>query len=106
MTGTEKIGNREAYVVQVEPDASSPETFYFDIGTGLILRWDILYQSGDSQKGVGVPMQLYVDEYADANGVKIPAVIRQVGSGATFTTRFFDIKYNIPIDDSKFSKPK
>jgi hypothetical protein len=104
--GKEKLGNREAYVVEVEPVGSKPETLYFDTETGLVIRWDVLYQSSDAQKGVGVPMQLYVDEYADANGVKVAAVIRQVSSGLTFITRFFDIKYNVPIDDSKFSKPK
>jgi hypothetical protein len=104
--GKATIGNREAYVVEVEPVGSKPETLYFEVETGLLIRWDVLYQSGDSQKGVGVPMQLYVDEYADANGVKIAAVIRQVSSGLTFITRFFDIKYNVPIDDAMFSKPK
>lgn len=104
--GKEKIGNREAYVVEGEPLGSRPETLYFDTETSLLIRWDFLYQSGDGQKGVGVPMQLYVDEYADANGVKIAAVVRQMGSGVTYITRFFDIKYNIPLDDAKFSKPK
>lgn len=106
LKGKEKIGTREAYVVEIEPLGSKPETIYFDIETGLAIRWDVLYQSADSQKGIGTPMQLYVDEYADANGVKVAAVIRQVSPGITFTTRFFDVKYNVPIDDAKFSKPR
>jgi len=99
----EKIGNREAYVVEVEPLGSKAETLYFDVETGLVIRWDLLYQSADSQKGVGIPMQLYVDEYADTNGVKIASVVRQVSSGLTFITRFFDIKYNVPVDDAKLA---
>lgn len=106
LKGKERIGNRDAYVIEVEPLGSTPEALYFDTETGLAIRWDLLYQSGGSQKGVGVPMQLYIDEYADVNGVKIAAVVRQVSSGVTFITRFFDLKYNVPIDDAKFSKPK
>jgi len=106
LKGKEKVGNREAYVLEVEPLDAKPETLYFDTETGLVIRWDLLYQSADAQKGVGIPMQLYIDDYVDANGVKVAAVIRQVTPGITFITRFFDVKYNVPIDDARFSKPK
>ncbi|HSS20370.1 MAG TPA: caspase family protein [Pyrinomonadaceae bacterium] len=104
--GKEKIGNRDAYVVEVEPVGSTPETLYFDMETGLAIRWDLSYQSSASQKGVGIPMQLFIDEYADVNGIKVASVIRQMSSGVTFLTRFFDVKYNVAIDDAKFAKPK
>lgn len=104
--GKEKIGNREAYVVEVEPVGSTPETLYYDVESGLLIKWDLLYQSSDAQKGVGSPLQMYVDEYADANGVKIASSLRQIGSGLTITTKFYDIRYNVPIDDKIFSKPK
>lgn len=103
--GKETVGNRETYVVQVEPKGTNPEKVYFDIETGLIVRWDVLFQSGDAQKGVGTPMQLYVDEYADVLGIKIGSTYRQVGSGVTFTIKYYDIKYNQPINDNLFTKP-
>jgi hypothetical protein len=105
LKGREKFDNREVFVVEVEAVGSKPETLYFDTQTGLLVRWDILYQSSDAQKGVGVPMQLYVDEYADINGLMVAVSMRQVSSGLTITTRFFDTKYNVPIDDAKFIKP-
>jgi hypothetical protein len=105
LKGVEKVGNRDAFVIEAEPVGARPETLYFDTQTGRLIKWDVLYQSSDSQKGVGTPMQLYIDEYADVNGVMIPVTIRQVVSGMTFTTRFFDTKYNVSIDDEKFKKP-
>lgn len=105
LKGIEKVGSREAFVIEAQPVNAKPETLYFDTQTGLLIRWDLLYQSSDSQKGVGTPMQLYVEEYADVNGVMIPVTIRQVASGMVFTTRFFDTQYNVPIDDAKFQKP-
>lgn len=105
LKGREKVGSREAFVIEAQPVGAKPETLYFDTQTGLLIRWDVLYQSSGSQKGVGTPIQLYVEEYADVNGMMIPVTIRQVGSGMVLTTRFFDTQYNIPIDDAKFQKP-
>lgn len=106
LKGRERFDNREAFVLEAEPVGAKPETFYFDTQTGLLIRWDVLYQSSDAQKGVGVPVQIYVDEYADVNGLMVASSIRQTTSGLTVTIRFFDTKYNVPIDESKFAMPK
>jgi hypothetical protein len=102
--GTEKVGNRDTYVVEVTPLVGQSETLFFDKETGLLIRWDLIYES-TGQKGVTASMQLYIDSYSDVGGLKIPSSIRQVSNLVTYVTQFFDIKYNVPIDDTRFSKP-
>lgn len=102
--GSEKVGTRDAYVVQVTPLVGQSETLYFDKETGLLIRWDLIYES-TSQKGATSALQLYIDSYSSVGGLKIPSSIRQTANMITYVTQFFDIKYNVAIDDAKFSKP-
>jgi hypothetical protein len=103
LKGIEKIGNREAYVIEAEPDGAKPEILYFDTQTGLLIRVDVMHAGG--KNGVAVPIQNYLDEYADINGFKVPIVIRQESRGSTMTIKFGDVKYNVPVDDHIFSRP-
>jgi hypothetical protein len=55
--------------------------------------------------GAGATNKLYADEYTDINGIKVLAAIHVVTPTATITSRFTDIKTNVPIDDRIFRKP-
>jgi hypothetical protein len=103
--GIEKVNNRDSYVIEVTPVASKPETLYFDRQSGLLVRRDLMYQSNYAQEGDAFPMQLYYEDYADVGGVKVAMTIRQFYSGTTLIVKYFDVKYNTPIDDAKFIKP-
>jgi outer membrane lipoprotein-sorting protein len=104
VTGSEKIGSYDTYVVRVTPSVGQSETLYFDKETGLVVRWDFIFES-TAQKGATASIQMYVDSYADVEGLKFPSSIRQVSNMITYVTQFFDIKYNVPVDETKFSKP-
>lgn len=102
--GVEKIGGRDAYVVEATPTVGKPETLYFDTQTGLMVRWDVMYESG-RQQGVAFPLQVYAEGYADVNGVMMPMIYRQVAPSQTSVIRFIEVKFNVPVDESKFRKP-
>lgn len=76
---------------------------YFDAHTGLLYRWDVVSESGGADKGAVT--QFYADEYKDINRIKVLAAIHVVTPGITVTSRFIDIKTNVPIDYGTFSKP-
>jgi hypothetical protein len=40
--GKEKVGDRDAWVLQATAEGTPPEKFYFDTGTGLLLRHDVV----------------------------------------------------------------
>ncbi len=101
--GRLRIDNRDVDVVDAEPLVGKTETLYFDAHSGLLYRWDIVFE-GDGA-GPGVTNQLYADEYTDINGVKVLAAIHVVTPTTTITSRFTDIKINVPLDNTLFSKP-
>jgi len=102
--GVEKVEGRDAYAVEVTPTVGKTETLYFDKQTGLMVRWDIMYESG-RQQGVSFPLTLFAEGYADVNGMMMPMIYRQVSPSQTAVLRFVEVKFNVPVDESKFRKP-
>ncbi len=99
--GKLQLDGRDLQVVDAEPINGQRETLYFDARTGLLYRWDVVNE-GD---GAGrTPTQLYADEYAAVDGVKVPSRIHAVSPGAIVVSRFTDIRTNLEIDDSHFRK--
>lgn len=47
-----------------------------------------------------------MEDYAEVGGIKIPFVYRQENRGSSVTIRYVDVKYNVPVDDNIFGKPK
>ena len=103
VTGTEKIGNRETYVVAHVVDPETTIRYYFDTQTGLLLRELITKQTLLAP----LPEQVDFEDYRDVNGVKLPFVIRTSDSAPydNATRKFTDIKLNVTVDDSIFNFP-
>ncbi len=66
--GTEKVGDRDAYVVVGHRQGLPPIELYFDEQTGLLLR---LLRFGETALG-RMPTQIDYADYRETNGVKIP----------------------------------
>lgn len=102
--GRDKIGDRDAYVLNAGTADNRRERLYFDAENGLLLR-----RVSFTQTVIGViPEQIDFEDYRDVEGVKLPFTIRlsSVDPGNPISTRKFDeIKLNGPIDDSKFNLP-
>ncbi len=101
VTGKEKVGDREAYVIDAVPVEGNPEKLFFDAQTGLLLRRDLEIESPQGK----VPSENYLEDYKEVDGVKIPHKTRQVTSAYELTIKILEIKHNVPIDDAKFNKP-
>jgi hypothetical protein len=103
--GKDKVGDRDAYVLNAGTADNRRERLYFDAETGLLLR-----RITFAQTMIGViPEQIDFEDYRDVDGVKLPFTIRvsSVDPGNPISTRKFEeIKLNAPIDDSKFNMPK
>jgi zinc protease len=99
--GKDKVGDREVYVVDAVPAEGGPEVFYFDAQSGLLLRND---SERDTPAGK-VKIQVYMEDYKDVDGIKLPFTIRQDSDQINFIVKFTEIKHNQPIDDAKLKKP-
>lgn len=100
--GKEKIAGREAYVVGATSVDGSREKLYFDVATGLLVR---RYTTFKTVFGT-IPEVTDFDDYKEVSGAKLPFTIIWSRPPFTSTQKFTEIKINIPIDDTKFEKPR
>ncbi|HEY0322115.1 MAG TPA: c-type cytochrome [Pyrinomonadaceae bacterium] len=103
VTGREKVGDREAYVVVYPVDERRTQRLYFDTQTGLLLRV-ITYTNTVLGR---IPSQTDFEDYRDVDGVKLPFTLRQssVDSRSDTTRKFDEMKANIPENDAQFNPP-
>jgi len=99
--GTEKVGDREAYVVVGQRAGKTPVRLYFDVQSGLLVR---LVRFGDTALG-WMPTQIDYADYRDADGVKVPCRWTLARPSGRFTIQVNEVKQNVPVDESKFVKP-
>jgi len=99
--GTEKVGDREAYVVVGQREDKPPIQLFFDQQSGLLVR---LVRFGETALGQ-MPTQIDYADYRDASGVKIPYRWTLARPGGRFTIQVTEVKDNVPVDDAKFVKP-
>ena len=99
--GKEKVGAGEAYVLEAIPTEGSPEKWYFDTTSGLLVRQD---GEEDSPQGK-MTYEAYMEDYRDVDGIKTPFTIRRVTPAFSMSIKLTEIKQNVPIEDAKFSKP-
>jgi zinc protease len=99
--GKDKVGDKEVYVVEATPTEGSPHKLYFDTQSGLMLRTD---READTPQGK-MPFEIYMEDYREVDGVKMPFTVRQVAPAISFTIKVDEVKHNVPVDDAKFNKP-
>src|SRR5215217_1145962 len=102
LAGTQKVGEREAYVVENATDTKT-DRYYFDSQTGLLLRKITL------NKTVLMPFPEQVDfeDYRNVDGVKMPFIIRYsaIDTYDSWTRTFTEIKRNVVVEDTSFAVP-
>jgi photosynthetic reaction center cytochrome c subunit len=99
--GTERIGDRDAYIVVGRREGKPPVRLYFDEQSGLLLR---ILRYGETALG-RLPTQIDYADYRDVNGVKIPYRWTLARPSGRFTIQVTEVQQNIPVDDAKFAKP-
>ncbi len=103
VAGKERIGERDAYVIVSRISDKRLERLYFDAQTGLLLRIAATTETPLAR----LPEETVFEDYRDVDGVKLPFVVRTsyvdpfIGS----TRKFAEIKHNVAVEDSKFTKP-
>ena len=104
VTGKQKVGEREAYVVEGMNSANRTERLFFDAENGLFVRRIVLNRT---MLGF-VPVQTDFSDYREVDGVKLPFTIQisYLDNNHYGTTRkFAQIRQNVPVDDAKFEMP-
>ena len=100
--GKEKVGNREAYVIEAPREDGSSEKMYFDTQSGLLVQSEVPMEVPDEGKTI---VNSQYEDYREVDGVKIPFTIRQTSAYFDYVIKLNEVKFNQPIDDAKFKKP-
>ncbi len=101
VTGKEKVGQREAWVVKLSPTTGNPMTQYFDAETFLLLRQNM---TADTPQG-SMDITSDFSDYRDVDGIKMPFQIKQAMPFGDMVIKLEELKHNVPIEDAKFAKP-
>ncbi len=101
LKGKTIVGAREAYVIEGTYPGGPPQLLYFDTQNGLMVRLDVVQKGKEDGPG-----STFFEGFAKVNGVVMPTVIREVGKEFTVITRFYEVKFNVHIEDSLFERPK
>lgn len=99
--GTDKVGDREAYLFVGQREGKPPIRLYFDAKSGLLLR---LVRYGETALG-WLPTQIDYADFRETNGVNIPYRWTLARPNGRFTIQVSELKQNVPVDDAKFDKP-
>jgi hypothetical protein len=93
--------DRECYVVRGLNRDNKFETFYFDVDTGLVARFDFESQGPDGP----VTVECYPDNYREVDKVTLPFRMSFKMKDIWMTVLFDEFKLNEPIPDSTFAPP-
>lgn len=102
LKGVEKLFGKDVYVIVATPTGLSPETFYFDNQTGLLLRQDSAYISPEGTFN----LQTTYEDYRDVDGVKIAFKVSAKNPQFEIITIISEVKFGLKIDENLFAKPK
>lgn len=107
--GTERVNDRDAYVVIATPQNDLPARLFFDVQTGLLVRKQTVLPTPLGEN----PFQINYSDYRDTGGgVKYPFVITMDPANGdaipatSSTLRVTKVQDNAPVDNSKFTKPE
>lgn len=98
----EKIGDTEVVVLNAQRPNLPPVRLYFDVKTGLLVR---MIRFANTAVGRN-PTQIDYADYREVDGVKMPFRWTLSRPNGRFTIQLSEVKQNVPIDDSRFEKPK
>ncbi len=96
-----KIDRHDAYRISASRNGGSPDQYYFDAQSGLLLR---ISTEIESPLGA-IPQDTDYEEYREVSGVKVPFLIRVVRSDGVTIYKWDRIQANVSVGDSRFEKP-
>lgn len=99
VVGKDKVGDREAYIIEAQPAQGGAEKLSFDTQTGLLIRLELPAAESGGQATV------FLEDYKEVDGVKIPHTIRRETAEMKLAIKIAQVQHNVEIDDAKFAKP-
>jgi len=103
VSGKEKVGDRDAYVLVLEPVSGSVVRHYIDAESYLLVK--VVVKVNVPQIGGEVEQTTNFLDYRDVDGVKLPFQANATSAVQNYSIHLTKVEHNVQIDDSLFSKP-
>jgi photosynthetic reaction center cytochrome c subunit len=98
---TERIGDRESYVVAGMNSGEIAAKIYFDKESGYLLR---ILRYTKSPLGRN-PTEIDYSDFRTLDGLKVPFHETITRPNSRLTVQIEDAKFNVPVDETKFVRP-
>ncbi len=102
LKGIEKVDQIDAYVITATAEGVPPETWYFDIKTGLMVRSDVTAIAPEGNQ----PLSFFYEDFRVVDGIMIAHRIRNQAPSFVLTMTVSEIKQGLAVDEAKFVRPK
>jgi zinc protease len=102
VTGMEKAGTHNTYVIEYSPEKNLVSRLYFDVDNGYVVHTEDVYAASNGPYTLKVDL----DDYREVDGLKFPFRMKRTEKGVVLNIRLTQVKINVPIDDSVFLKPE
>jgi hypothetical protein len=102
LSGKEKVGEKDAFVVVFEPATGSPVRQFIDAESFLPVRSMVKIttpQTGEIEQTADS------SDFRDVDGVKVPFSVKLTNAMQGVTMTFTKVENNIAVDDKMFVKP-
>ena len=103
LSGKEKVGERDAYVVLFEPTSGSVVQQYIDAESYLPIK--MVVKVDVPQVGQQVEQATEFLDYREVDGIKMAFRLRATSSLQNYTITITKVEHNVAIDNALFSKP-
>jgi zinc protease len=102
VTGEEKIGRHNTYVIEYKPEKNVVSRLYFDVESGFVVHTEDVYSTEDGP----YTAKLDLDDYREVDGLKFPYRMKRSEKGVVLNIRLMQVSVNVPIEDAIFLKPE
>jgi outer membrane lipoprotein-sorting protein len=102
LSGKEKVGEREAYVLVFKPKTGASSRHFIDAESYLPIK---LVQKLDIPELGEVEQTTEFSDFREVDGVKLPFKLKGSSAVQNFTVTVTKVEHNKKIDESLFSKP-
>jgi len=96
-----KDGVRSLYKVEAIPRGGTPETLYFDMESGLLIRRDVPRKTSN-----GIAMaEFYFTDWRVVDGVRLPFKVTELLPNTKYVFTINKVEHNKVVEDAIFNKP-
>src|SRR5437879_4739423 len=103
LAGKETLDDKPVYRLKLTNKNGDVRSYFFDAWSFLLLKWEGIRKNGDQE----IPWESFFSDFHEVHGLKYPFRIDQGSPGTEIkqTLTAEKIEIDIPIDDSRFTKP-